>query len=310
MNKAQLSDRQLEAVERALRSRIVKRYERLTSARTRSLLDRLDPEILIVAERADEEALILLRAEGRSYHVESTGEVYLSPLRAPERTPSAPARRPTDPFARRASRICRHLLLHPAEEFTINALAEASKVDKSVVSRVVAELEREVFVRVETDAFDGRARVVRLANARRLLEEWRVVWRRTRVPPKRFDIGTKSLEPTLRVIADASAGLQDPWAISGTAGASFLRRAVEPADVLLLTTADGLVEWQEKLFAEPSSDRGLLQIAIIRDPFLFTLTWPHRKLQVADPVQLWLDTAIAGERAAEAAEAIAKEMRW
>jgi DNA-binding MarR family transcriptional regulator len=310
MSRTQLSGRQLEAFERDLRDRGVERCERLTVARARSFMARLEPEILIVAERADKEALTLLRGEGRSYYIEGTGEAYLSPRMTRELSPSTSIRRYTDPFALRASRICRHLLLHPTDEFTINALAKAAEVDKSVVSRVVAELEREALIRVKTNAEDARSRVVRLTNPRRLLEEWRITWRRTRVPRKRFDIGTNSVDQSLQIIADAGKDSSAPWAISGVAGASFLRRAVEPADVLLLTTTDGLVEWQTKLFAEPSSGTGLLRIASIRDPFVFSLAWPHHRLRVADPVQLWLDTAIAGERAAEAAEAIAKEMRW
>jgi hypothetical protein len=101
-----------------------------------------------------------------------------------------------------------------------------------------------------------------------------------------------------------------PWAISGIAGAATLRRAVEPADVLLLTTAAGVEEWSSTLLAEPNPDRGLLQIAVAQDAFIFQLADRHGGLPVADPVQLWLDTTGAGERAVVAADAILAAMGW
>jgi hypothetical protein len=46
------------------------------------------------------------------------------------------------------------------------------------------------------------------------------------------------------------------------------------------------------------------------DPWTLKLARPVNGLPVADPVQLWLDTASQGERALEAAEAVADHANW
>jgi len=261
----------------------------------------------MVANTADEEALALLRQEARSYHVESTGETYLAPPALP--LPALTPPRRINPFASRASRICRYLLLHPSETFMLSALASATEVNKGFTSEVISALAAEALVTVEGDPGDARARLIRLADATRLLDEWRRVWQRRRPAAQRFDLGTRTVDETLRALKDAR-DVEVPWAISGLAGASFVRKAVEPADVLLLTTAEGAKEWPRALLADPSPDRGLLRIAVMPDPFVFGLARLDGRLRIADPVQLWLDTATAGERAAAAAAAIAETMRW
>lgn len=182
-------------------------------------------------------------------------------------------------------------------------------LDKSVVSRVVAALAREGLLDAARDPADERAKIVRVLGPRRLLEEWRLIWRRRHPRAERFDIGTRTVDQTLRAVADAQER-ETPWAISGVAGASLVHRVVEPADVLLLTTEDGLGRWTRRLHAEPSSDRGLLRIAVLRDDFPLGLARRERDIFVADPVQLWLDTSNVGERALEANEAIARMMGW
>jgi len=47
-----------------------------------------------------------------------------------------------------------------------------------------------------------------------------------------------------------------------------------------------------------------------QDPFVLSLASNRNGIQVADPVQLYLDCRSAGERALEAAEAIRAEMGW
>jgi len=59
-----------------------------------------------------------------------------------------------------------------------------------------------------------------------------------------------------------------------------------------------------------SRQAGPLRLDVIDDEFIFELTKVEDGLVIADPVQLWLDTVSAGERAREASEAIAEVMRW
>jgi hypothetical protein len=49
---------------------------------------------------------------------------------------------------------------------------------------------------------------------------------------------------------------------------------------------------------------------LTRDPFVLSLASDRNGIQIADPVQLYLDCRSAGELALEAADAIRAEMRW
>ena len=55
---------------------------------------------------------------------------------------------------------------------------------------------------------------------------------------------------------------------------------------------------------------GRLTMQLTRDPFVLSLASDRNGIQVADPVQLYLDCRSAGEGALEAADAIRAEMRW
>lgn len=309
MTNSQSTSRVGVSIQDALEARHTRRrVGRLTLSRAREASARSTGDEVIIAHRADREALEVLRFEGVSYHVEETGETYLAPLKPAQ--PPKP-RHTTGLFSRRASRIARWLLLHPDESFSVSQLAEAVGVDKSIASRAVAALTRESLVHVDADSHDWRARAVSLAAPQRLLEEWRIEYRRRRPIRQRFDIETRTVERTLSVLADAQSSVPYPWVISGLAGVMTHRRVVEPADVLLLTTEEGLARWRKALLADPSPDRGLLQIAVVSDLYVFELADRNRgPLPVADAVQLWLDTIDSGERAAVAAAALADEMGW
>ena len=244
MAEKQLSGLQVESIDRALRRHArVKKLSRLTTARAHALLAREPRETLVVASTADAAALALLRAEGsRTTSQRRARRTWLREEPDSHRRPQS-----AGPFARRASRIPRYLLLHPTEAFSVSELTKAADVDKSVTSRVLAELARDALVRVETDPVDARARVASLADPRRLLEEWSCVWRRARPASQRFNIGVSTVAETLRAIGDAR--VQAPWAISGVAGAAVVRRAVEPADETRTAPQPmELLEWKKNLF--------------------------------------------------------------
>ena len=56
--------------------------------------------------------------------------------------------------------------------------------------------------------------------------------------------------------------------------------------------------------------RGTVELGLIPDPWTLGLSRPVDELPIADPVQLWLDCASEGERALEAADAVAQFMSW
>ena len=302
------------SVQRLLPMATTRRVRSLTMAQARRLLRTGEPSDFVVVERADDDALVFLRAHHRSYMVESSGEAYVAPyssrlyLDQSFAAPSAAGVR--NPFAPRASRVARRLLLDPSETFSIQQLSELTEVDNGHVSRTVATLADRGFVQVTRSERDERLRHVSLVSPLGLLEDWLQYWRRTQPIAYQLDIGTRSFEETLRAIANA-AEPSTPYAISGLAGASFLRRVVEPSNVLLLTDKTGLERWSELLLARREQrGRGLVRVAAAQDDFIFKLVQIERRVHVADPVQLWLDTATSGERASVASDAIADLMSW
>ncbi len=109
-----------------------------------------------------------------------------------------------------------------------------------------------------------------------------------------------------------AAGAGGGWAIGGLAGAARVARAVEPADVLVWTTVERAGELARELAPEPASPGapGALRVAVAPDPWTLKLARLIDGVPVADPVQLWLDTASQGERALEAADALAARAGW
>jgi len=91
----------------------------------------------------------------------------------------------------------------------------------------------------------------------------------------------------------------------------MLRRAVEPADLLVWIDRPDLSAWAERLVADPARRAlGRITVHVAPDPFVLTLASEYDGIRLADAVQLYLDCRRAGERALEAADAIRELMRW
>jgi hypothetical protein len=126
-----------------------------------------------------------------------------------------------------------------------------------------------------------------------------------------WEIGARDAPDAMRRLRIASKHLQLPYAVSGLAGASFVRRVVDPVAVDAWIGRDSLDLWLEELGALPSRPGpGRLTVYLAPDPFVLSLSTQRRGLWIADPVQIYLDCRRAGERALEAADAVRVEMNW
>jgi DNA-binding MarR family transcriptional regulator len=203
------------------------------------------------------------------------------------------------------------MLLHHDEPFSVSDIAHAVDLTPSAVSRVVRALEDAAFVREGKPAAGGRRRNVRLERPRALLDAWLPLWERRRVRRRRWDIGARDTDEALSLLSEAVGDRVDNWAIGGLAGAAMVRRAVEPANVLVWISPDEVELLEQLLQPEPArAGRGVVQLAVSPDPWTLGLARPESGLPLADPVQLWLDCASEGERALEAAEAVAEAAGW
>ncbi len=101
------------------------------------------------------------------------------------------------------------------------------------------------------------------------------------------------------------------WAIGGLAGAARLSRVVEPVTATLWVSAEALEHLAVVLKPlDARGGRGTVELGLTPDPWTLGLARSVDELPIADPVQLWLDCASEGERALEAADAVAQIMSW
>jgi hypothetical protein len=193
----------------------------------------------------------------------------------------------------------------------LRRLATRLELSEAMVSRTMRALADDDLVAIESDPADARLRLARLPEAARLLDafERAVALRR----PRRvtWEIGARDAPEAMKALQAAGHKLNVPYALGGVAGASLVRPAVEPIDVVVWIQPDDAGLWAERLAATPSrAAPGRVTMQLTRDPFVLSLASDRNGIQVADPVQLYLDCRSAGERALEAADAIRAEMRW
>jgi DNA-binding MarR family transcriptional regulator len=292
----------------------VQREAVLTAARARELAVDRDQRLLIVVDRSSPDARRLLREQRISYAA-ANGELF---LHAPPVHVERPGRRavvstavPTAPFAIRSSRVPRWLLLNRDARPTIRELSTAVELSEAMVSRTVRALADDGLVGVEPDPADARLRRVRPRNTSALLDAFEQAIANRRPRRSTWDIGARSPEQALDLLRHAADRLELPYAVGGLAGAALIRRTVEPTDVAIWVPRDAMDRWAGELMATPArAGHGTLTAHAASDPFVLTLTSSLDGLQVADPVQLYLDCRRLGERALDAADAIRDEMSW
>jgi DNA-binding transcriptional ArsR family regulator len=230
----------------------------------------------------------------------------------PDREPTAGDATRRNPFSNRSSRVPRWLLLHHEEAFSLGELATAVDVHPSAVSRVIRTLEDAAFVHAsDPSAVGGRRRRVRLDRPRTLLDTWLPLWQRRRVCERAWDIGARDADEALARLREVAATQPSGWAIGGLAGAALTQRVVEPADVFVWASIEASAALSHALQPESARRaRGVVRVALTPDPWILGLTRSLDGLPVADRAQLWLDCASDGERALEAADAIAAIAGW
>jgi DNA-binding MarR family transcriptional regulator len=297
----------------------VERVGVLTSRRAEDLLAGLAPgrelEVLVVFERSSPDARALLRTRPVSY-VAGDGELFVCAppvyVERPARKVAAPIEGVRSaPFAARASRVPRRLLLRPREHPTLRWLANELQLSESVVSRTVAALAEDGLVHVEHDRRDARVRHVSLRDAPGTLDAFERATAARRVRRLTWDIGAHDAESALAALREAAPQSGRPYAVGGLAGAALHRRVVEPAELTLWIEPDQAPLWEQTLLATPARPApGRITAQLAPDPFTLVLARERHGVMVADPVQLYLDCRLRGERALDAADAIRKEQHW
>lgn len=296
----------------------VRRTEVLTSSGVQDLASEVGAHerlLLVVFERSSPDARAWLR-EHRVSYAAANGELFLfAPPVYVERSATRPVVRvkaaPAAPFAARASRVPRWLLLHPDERSSLRELAHTLGLSEALVSRTVRSLADDGLLAVDRDPGDARVRRVRLRDAGGLLDAFERAVAARRPRRVTWDVGAHDAAGAIEILHEAAGRTQRPYAVGGLAGATLVRRVVEPADVTLWIGRDDLDTWAEALLSTPArTGPGRITAQLTPDQFMLSLAEQREGISVADPVQLYLDCRLSGERALEAADAIRTEMRW
>jgi DNA-binding MarR family transcriptional regulator len=296
----------------------VRRVDVLTQSGAETLATGIEAHarpLLIVFERSSPQARASLR-ERRVSYAAADGELFVfAPPVYVERPATRPAVRigaaPAAPFAARAGRVPRWLLLHQDERYSFRELADTLQCSESLVSRTVGALAEDGLLAVERDRGDGRVRRVRMRDAGRMLDAFERSAAARRRPGVTWEVGAHDAAGALEILREAARRTRRPYAVGGPAGAALVRRVVEPEDVILWIGREDADIWAQALLgsrARPGPGRITARPA--PDPFMLSLAEQREGIMVADPVQLYLDCRMSGERALEAAEAIRTEMRW
>src|SRR5438128_123760 len=268
----------LKMADRLLATFRVRRIDALSTADAEKAIadvSRLAEPLLVAFRTASPDALVLLREQDVSYAGDE-GEWFLfAPPVYVERTPrrSAPIvpAKVRTPFAPRASRVARWLLLHPEAQPSLTMLARFVELSEATVSRTAHALAADGLAELTVDPHDTRVRRLRARNTGGLLDALeRSAWS-TRARRQIWDIGASDFSDALRRWRDATEDSDLPYAIGGLAGAATLKRVVEPADVLVWLHDEDLMGWRERLMAEPARPApGRVTVQVVPDPFSLT----------------------------------------
>lgn len=293
----------------------VVREKVLTAARAKEIDAPGGKQWLVVFERSSPDARAVLRERGLSYAGEN-GELW---IHAPPIHVERPARRraaalmsaPAAPFAIRASRVPRWLLLHPGASPSLRELGITVELSESVVSRTARALADDGLIAIEADSADARIRRARLRDSGGMLDAFESAFAGRRLRRQTWDVGARDAPEAMRRLRGAAKRLRLPYAVGGLAGASFIRSVVEPVGVEAWIGRDTIDRWMDELTAIPSRPGpGRLTVQLAPDPFLLSIGTRREGFEIADPVQLYLDCRRSDERALEAADAIRAEMNW
>lgn len=132
-----------------------------------------------------------------------------------------------DPFADRASLLCRVLLEHPGEEWSVRGLAQAAGVAPMLSSDVVRQLES---ARLLTTRPDGRKLLCRLVDPQGLLDAWTAAYRWDRNAAITV---SAPIADEARFLRRLDTAITQRWALTLLAGA-WRRMRYTPTDVLHL----------------------------------------------------------------------------
>ena len=255
----------------------------------------------VISERVAE----LCRSQGASY-LDEAGNCRLSAprffLEVEGRKPVRAAKQAeVDPFALKSSRIARVLLGSPKRGWQLQELADEAQVSLGLVAKVKRVLLEQAFV-------EERDRRLHLRDPKGLLEAWATVYQSSG-ERMAFYVMQKSSEAEPKIarwgaekaVRLALTDLAGAWRLAPTVRYQQSTVYMEPKD-----DADVVNDLVEHLGARRVDSGANLVLIVPEDSFVLYQTRRIDDMDVAAPVQLYLDLRKQPGRGKEAAQEILK----
>jgi len=255
----------------------------------------------IISERVAE----LCRTKGVSY-LDEAGNCWLSApgffLQVEGKKPVRSMKQPqVDPFAIKSSRIVRVLLGSPKRGWQVQELADEAQVSLGLVAKVKQALLEQAFV-------EERERLVYLRDPKGLLEAWAANYK---VIGERVSLYVmQKTNEAERTIAHWCSDNKVGYALTKLAGAWQLAPSVRYNQSTVIVESkkgfDVVNELVQKLKAKQVDSGSNLVLVVPEDSFVLYQSHKIHNIQVASPVQVYLDLCKQPGRSEEAAQEILK----
>ncbi|RCI77194.1 hypothetical protein DNK03_21450 [Brucella anthropi] len=206
-------------------------------------------------------------------------------------------------FKPKSAQVLRVLLRDPIRPWRVADLAQASDVSLGHVSNVRSELVDREWAEVTEDG-------LRLSQPDGLLDSWREAYEAP--AGERMSFYTTLHGQSLEASARGALGAQEGYphaAFASFSAAHWLAPYGRVATQHFYADAAGLNRLRDALKLSPAASGANVVVTVLKDRGLFNdIVEPAPNVICTSPVQTYLDLSIAGERGAEAAEHLRKEL--
>jgi hypothetical protein len=209
--------------------------------------------------------------------------------------------RPSDPFAPKASRITRTLLLHPGIPYAQSDLVGATGLDKGFASRVLQRLRKAGLVERDPQGF------IHVPEPARLLTAWRAAYDFFRHDVTRAVVAARSGPDVMQRVEEGLRTTDEPFAATGLAAAwSYVPfAAYRVATVYLQRRPSAAL--MKQIGAREMTAGTNLWLVVPTDPGVFAGRQTVDGLPCVSPLQTYMDLKAHPERADEAAAQLARK---
>jgi hypothetical protein len=253
-------------------------------------------DLIYVVNKPSDQSTARWRSNGQSY-VDLGGSVYIEvPGLLIDKRVNRRSRQKispltaADPFADKASNLCRWFLNHPpSQKWGIRELAFLTKVSLGTSSQVIRNLEKRGLLTVSRA---GRRATVSIDNPTKLFNAWVAVYDWTRNPSLAVDAPIAEPTAFVKSLPRRLSSVVKKWALTLQAGAALVvtHATWERVHIYVDVSAPfGLKEIAARLGWQPAENGKL----ILMRPYYKRALWPATStignLPVVDNLQLALD---------------------